>query len=149
MADTELIGEKYYKILEEAQRYLSVNLGASTISLSGPSGTGKSRILKEINFLSLKLKNKSFIFDTEVKSHTSRQLLKSIISELGSIPEISKIHNKKDIVILSDLKKINSVAYNIMYDNQYDISAHISEIVDYLIELINENSVCILSLIHI
>lgn len=144
LADTELIGEKYYKILEEAQRYLSVNLGASTISLSGPSGTGKSRILKEINFLSLKLKNKSFIFDTEVKSHTSRQLLKSIISELGSIPEISKIHNKKDIVILSDLKKINSVAYNIMYDNQYDISAHISEIVDYLIELINENSVCII-----
>ncbi len=31
-----------------------------------------------------------------------------------------------------------------MYDNQYDISAHISEIVDYLIELINENSVCII-----
>ena len=143
LADTKLIGAKYYNILQKSQVYLSTNSGLSTISLSGSSGTGKSRILKELKFLSLQLKNKSFIFDTEEKSHTSRKLLKSIVSELDSIPEVSEIDNR-DIVVISDSPKNNSVAYNIMYNNQYDISAHLSEITNYLIKLINKNNVCII-----
>lgn len=144
LAETKLIGKNHKSQLKLIQEYITTNLNTSIITLCGKSGTGKSRILKEINFFMSKLNKKIFSFDTDLINTSSRKFLKSLISELDEIPDFDEGYKPSDISFSSNSNYYKTIAYNIMYNQNYIIEDNIQEISDYLFEQIINKDITII-----
>ena len=144
LAETKLIGKNHRNQLNLIKKHLSTNFNTSIITLCGKSGTGKSRILKEIGFFVSRLEKKTFNFDTDLKNNNAKKFLKTLISELDMIPDFDESYKPTKINFLTNIDKDKAISYQIMYDKNYKIENHIMEISDYLVRLIKNNDVAII-----
>lgn len=144
LAETKLIGNKHKNQLRHIQKHLTTNFNTSIITLCGKSGTGKSRILKEIGFFLSKQEKRIFNFDTDLKNVNVKKFLKTLISELDMIPDFAESYEPTKINYFTNIDKDKLISYNIMYDKNYNIENHISEISDYLVRLVKNNNLAII-----
>ena len=144
LAETELIGDTYTKSLKIINDYLSTDLNSSIIILKGASGTGKSRLLKEIAFCAVKLNKRVFHFDADLVKHNSKVLLKSLISHLDKIPDVGEDFAYENIIIGNENSKNKLLAFNILYNKNFNISQNIDSIVEYIKEILLENNISII-----
>lgn len=144
LAETELVGDTYIKSIEMANDYLSTELNSSIIIFKGASGTGKSRLLKEIAFCAAKLNKKVFHFDADLIKHNSKVLLKSLISNLDKIPDVSQEISYENIVLSNENGKNKSLAFNILYNKDFNISENMNFIVEYIRNILLEENISII-----
>lgn len=93
-----LIGTQYHKILEDFSRYLIDNQSLSVLTISGGSGTGKTRILTEL--VNLLLQSGYRILSLiSIQDFSSSYLLREIIYFLYEIPrvDILKVLETEDV----------------------------------------------------
>lgn len=120
---TKLLGQHYNEIINRVENKLVENNLFSAMFLSGSSGTGKSKILRECQCPLLKAGYR--ILDLNVtKGYSTNNLLKEIICFLYEIPA--------EVITEVIKARINNIKYE-LHDGNVDEIFQIAEMIDYIV----------------
>lgn len=143
LADTSIIGSSYKKIINDSQAYISSRNYLSVITLSGTSGIGKSRIIKELIFQAQKFGNRICYVDSDKCELSSKLLLEKLISSISELP-LFDFEGKNTFFYLSHADNVKAYAAHLLYDD-VDISKEKDRIAKFIVELLRKNS-CVIAL---
>ncbi len=136
LAETKLIGEQYTKYIDCCNDYMMSAKGINLFGISGSSGCGKSRLLKEIKFLCLS-HNKTIVeIDSDKNVLSAKLFLQQIVSVLENLPIFSQKLYKKINTITHQDNTENLYSLHILYDKNFNPASEKDLVVKYLFELL-------------
>lgn len=144
LADAPIIGEAYERILYDCEKYISDIARLSVITLTGTSGIGKSRIIKEILFNAKKLNYQTCYVDSDKDIISAKFLLEKIISSISQLP-LFDFEKRKATLFLTHENNEKVYAAHLLYDDNVDIEKEKKQIAKFLVELLRKKA-CILAL---
>lgn len=140
LAETSIIGQKYELALKDwsdsfntTQNHLGIIVGCS--------GTGKSRLLQEINLAAIYEGYQTITFDADkTQSLSALYFFRKLVSEIEDIPYTSNMSHKKITCIYECLKE-KTVEYEFVFKILSDDSVNFykikNELVSYLLNALN------------
>lgn len=137
LADTTLIGGNYISIVDFHKELLSANnVDNYCFSiLYGESGTGKSRLLKEICDNAITEGYDIFRYNGEYQISNNEEWIKSYLSIVHALP-----YQKKSYSILSDSYDAEKgELLSILYDENYDFTAKYNIVKGFILEQLLKN----------
>lgn len=147
LADAPIIGSSYKTIIQDSQKYISTQNHFSVITLSGTSGIGKTRIIRELLFNAQKQNYQICYVDSDKNVVSAKFLLDKIISSISELPLFD--FEERNTVLYSTSKDTEeSYAAHLLYDNNVDISKEKARIIKFLVELFRKRK-CVLALDNI
>lgn len=139
LAEVPLLGSNYSNYLVKLRKNHTNLTKGCIIYVYGKSGCGKSRLINET--LNLFDQNMFCVisFDAEHQNLNVTNIITRIVSTLEHLPDyIDDAEN-----ITNNTKYHLQMAYNILYNKNYDISHNMFEILTYLKYLLNSQKVII------
>jgi len=140
LADTPLIGSNYIRICDDITRAFKSkgNISASIDVIYGSSGTGKSRLIREISDNAILEGYKVFRFNGEYKLSECIDWLRSCVSALYALPQLNC--DISTMFLDVDTDKCPSHVTTILYDKSFNIFNYIKDCVFLLIDLAKEHN---------
>lgn len=140
LAETSMIGEKYEKVLKDWKDSLNTLQNHFGVVV-GQSGTGKSRLIKEIGLAAIYEGYRMIAFDAD-KTHslTALYFFRKLVSEIEDIPCTFNISHKKITYIYECLKGKTSeynLIFQILSDDSLNFYAIKDKLISYLIYTLN------------
>ena len=139
LADTLLIGDNYYKAVKKINRGISSPHFFLSV-VSGKSGVGKSRIIKEASTKGVVCNNKIINIDSEKKSFSCKMFMEIICSQITQLPFFNE-----NVDFLSDRQDDTiSFASRILYKHNIDYNCEWEKCSDFLITALQEDKYVLL-----
>lgn len=142
LAEAPLIGQAFYAALN-AQHMAMQAPSILTAQVLGRSGTGKSRLLREICLQASALNKKTFLWDTDTQKGDHISLMRAMISALEGLPLIKK-PNEQIIFTDQDMAARRLRAAQFIYQEKALENCGPQQLAEYFIDLMNEKSVWII-----
>lgn len=132
LAETTIKGKKYKNLIKGAEELLALDR-KSILCIVGRSGTGKSRVIKEIATTAVSMNYTYINVDADISRRlTADSFFKNIVAHFEDLPEISHL-SKKQIKYLGDnSEQIDQIALDILFKRDIDYKAIHDELVCYL-----------------
>lgn len=130
IAETPLIGQSYFDMTHQAEKFLFSRSRLGWLTVAGPSGVGKSRLLKEfsnhvegngIRLISLNAERRQLRFGTLIQTMTS--ILTGLPNELRGQVAL--------VIDSSTVRQGNSYAARILYDSAFDLQEEFHNLLAY------------------
>lgn len=142
LAEAPLIGQDFHSALS-AQRMALQAPSIMTAQVLGHSGTGKSRLLREICLQASALNVKTFLWDTDTQKGDHISLMRAMISTLEGLPLIKK-SNEQIVFTDQDMSARRLRAAQLIYQEKALETCVPQQLAEYFIDLMNEKSVWII-----
>ena len=140
LAETFIIGKKYETVLRNWKDSLNVPQNHFGV-ITGHSGTGKSRLIQEINLSAIYEDYQVIAFDADkTQSLTALYFFRKLISEIEDIPYTSNISHKNIAYIYERLKEESSeyeLIFQILSDDSINFYKIKNDLVSYLLRVLN------------
>ncbi len=138
LAEVSLLGSRYSDFLVKLKKnYRNLNTG-SIIHIYGKSGSGKSRMINEMINIYDRSCYKILHFDVEKQYVDTQSIIKIIVSQLEHLP----LYMEHPVNYKTNSQAANQrIKFDILYNTEYDISSHITEVLNYIYSLFNKYKV--------
>lgn len=113
IAEAPLIGQTYHDAVIEAEKLLSASSQLAWVKVSGRSGVGKSRLLKELCSLRGVYSNQAIFINAESRPWSFQEVIQTLVSELTHLP----VAKDKQIFPIRTIETDgNGYAAKVLYD---------------------------------
>lgn len=138
LAETGLIGQQYISCIEKCEEIIGSADHMPGILIFGGSGVGKSRLMKELEYVGHKYDKKTCYIDSEHAVLTARDFIRQVISAVEGLPYFNDLSDDKFLSVITEknTSSTKQFAFRLLYDMKLDLSLLKDEITGYLIDLL-------------
>ena len=130
IAETPLIGQSYYNMIRQAAEFLSSRSKLGWLTITGASGVGKSRLLREFSNYIDGNGFRLIFLNAERRQLTFEAFIQAKISALTGLPN----ELRGQVTLVSDNSATgqgNSYAARILYDSSFEYQKELHSLVAY------------------
>lgn len=124
LADVGLVG-RLHRLSVDSFGDLANSTGLSFASLSGRSGTGKSRILREIEDRYAPLFENVCRVDADTADSSSRTSMQSLVSQVESVAHLDMGALSSRLLNEVDIRPSSRMVAKLMFDSTFDIECNV------------------------
>lgn len=129
-----LVGIEHRRAFEEGARLLRHRRQLITIAIEGASGTGKSRLLRELALVGLQEGLRCHTYNPELEDpKAAERTIKSLLADIFELPLADPLFDRDNMAITSAVSPHAALVARVLYDESFVISDRLLDIVEILI----------------
>jgi hypothetical protein len=143
--DMALVGEAHRRVLADVERFLRHRRRPLLIGIEGASGTGKSRLLREIALVGLQEGFRCHIYNPELEDpKAAERTIRSLIADIYELPLVAAPEPEEPPRYGGALSPGTTLITRALYDESLPLSDHLVDLADAVIRRLNQRRTLII-----
>lgn len=143
--DMTLVGEAHRRILADVERFLRLRRRPLLIGIEGASGTGKSRLLREIALVGIQEGFRCHLYNPELEDpKAAERTIKSIIADIYDLPLLASVEPDGPPANGSATARGATLITRALYDELFPLSDHLVDLADAVIQRLGQGRTLII-----